>query len=223
MEYGIRIAEIVGMATAKAGNPDKPQDSPNFRIKIRVTPEMDSIDEDYLPIWPCFFKYQGITGKVGDLVWVLCNEEFTIGYILGFMNPYTWSGSYINDSIPKTVFNAVDSMHVALRGRLLNYKDIIVTYWDQQSLHFVERSTGASVIALTSGVLHIVRPGEILMAVMNSDSTSMIKIDANETVITSKAIRLQGTVYLGDSPQGNVLVTSGPTGKNGRPSDNVWA
>jgi len=209
MSYSLYIAKIEGVASAG-----------NTRLQVRVLPHMESLDKDYLPIWPFFFGYQAITGKAGELVWCIANDEFTAGYVLGFVNSYTWSGSYEESSIPQSLYDRIDDIHVELRGKLLNYKDIIVSFWNDTSIHFVDRSTGAHITAFTSGTLSIVRPEEIIMAV---GGTSMINMNSEEIVITAKKVRLSGEVRLGLAPQGPVLVTPGVLGKNGLTSSSVWA
>jgi len=214
MQYGVHIAEIVGIAGDN-----------NFRMKVRVLPHMSEISDDYLPIWPNFFKGKGITGKVGELVWCLTNEEFTMGYILGMVAAYTYSGSYADDSIPKTLLDRLDDIQVDLSGKLLNYRNIEVTFWNQTSVHFVERETGTSIIAFATGSLHIMKDEEFMVAIGDgkSETTSMIKMTADEIVFSSKNIRLQGSIKLGNNPQGKVLVTPGVLGRNGLPATDVWA
>lgn len=209
LKYGLYIAEIAGIAAAD-----------NTRLQVRILPGMEGIAKEFLPIWPSFFKHQAITGKIGSLVWCVANEEFTTGYILGYVNSFTWSGTYKEDSLSASLLDKIDNAHVTLRGTLLNYRDIIVTYWDDSCIHFTQRSDGASIIAYTSGTISVIRPTEILMTVGNGSS---ILINKEDVVITAKNIRLAGKIRLGDNPKGNVLVTQGGLGKNGLPADDVWA
>jgi len=209
MSYSLYIAKIEALAT--------PEDD---RLQVRVLPEMESLDKSYLPVWPFFFKNQTITGNLGDLVWCIANTEFTMGYVLGYANSYSWIGDYASSSIPTSLKDKLDNVHVELRGKLLSYRDIIVTYWNESSIHFVDRSTGAHITAFTSGTVSIVRPEEIILAV---GAKSMIKIDEQEIVLTAQKVRLAGEVRLGNNPQGNVLVTQGVLGSNGLPASSVWA
>lgn len=209
LPYGLYIAEIVGVAAKD-----------NTRVQVRITPGMEGIAKEYLPIWPSFFKHQAITGKVGELVWCVANEEFTTGYILGYVNSFTWGGTYKDDSLTESFLDRIDDVHVTLRGAVLNYRDIIVTYWNENCIHFIQRTDGSTIIAYTSGTLSIVRPTEILQSVQNGGS---LRISKDEAVITAKTIRLAGKVRLGENPKGNVLVSQGGLGKNGLPADDVWA
>lgn len=209
MSYAIYIAEIVGVASAG-----------NTRLQVRVLPQLEGIADEYLPVWPYFFQHQAITGKKGELVWCIANTDLSVGYILGFVNKYSWNGTYEENSIPQTLMDQLDDVHVELRGKLFSYKDIIVTFWNETSMHFIERSTGAHITALTTGTLSIVRPDEIIMAVAGK---SMINMSADEITITASKIRLSGDVRLGSNPQGKVLVTQGVLGQNGLPAESVWA
>lgn len=209
LKYGLYMAEIVGVSAKD-----------NTRLQVRVLPDMNGLIKDYLPIWPSFFKHQALTGKIGDLVWCVANEEFTTGYVLGYVNSFTWGGTYKEDSLTKDFLDTLDDIHVELRGLVLNYRDIIVTYWDSSCIHFIERSTGGSISAFTSGTLSIVRPTEILQSVERGAS---VRINKEEVVISGQTIRLDGNVRLGTNPKGKVLVTQGSLGRNGQPSDEVWA
>ena len=209
VKYGIYIGEIAGVSAKD-----------NTRLQVRILPGMETLPKEYLPIWPNFFKHQAITGKVGSLVWCIANEEYTVGYILGYVNSFTWGGTYAEDSLSKSLLDRLDNIHVNLRGTVLNYRDIIVTYWNENCIHFVQRSDGSSIMAYTSGTLSVVRPTEILQSVQNGAS---IRINRDEAVITAGVIRLAGKVRLGENPKGKVLVTQSGLGKNGLPADDVWA
>ena len=74
MSYGLHLAKI-------AGYPDWDQN--DDRLFVQITPEMDNITKD-LPCWPYFFRDEQFKGNVGELVWVICDDEFSVGYILGF-------------------------------------------------------------------------------------------------------------------------------------------
>jgi hypothetical protein len=209
VKYGIYIAEIAGVSAKD-----------NTRLQVRILPGMETLPKEYLPIWPSFFKHQAITGKVGSLVWCIANEEYTVGYILGYVNSFTWAGTYAEDSLSKSLLDKLDSIHVNLRGTVLNYRDIIVTYWNDNCIHFVQRSDGSTIVAYTSGTLSVTRPTEILQSVQNGAS---VRINRDEVVISAGVIRLAGKVRLGENPKGQVLVTQGGLGKNGLPADDVWA
>jgi len=190
------------------------------RLQVRVLPHMENLPLEMLPVWPCFFKYQYISGKPGELVWCIANSEFTMGYVLGYANTYSWVGDYTEDSLSDDFKNKLDDFHVELRGTLLNFSDMIVTFWNETSIHFVSRSSGDHIIAFTSGTLHIVRPKEVITSV---EGESIFKVTKDEIVLSAKKIRLAGEVRLGTNPQGSVLVTQGVLGKNGVPAKDVWA
>lgn len=209
MSFSLYIAKIEATASAE-----------DDRLQVRILPDMETLDKSYLPVWPYFFKHQLIAGKVGELVWCIANTEFTVGFILGFVNAYSWTGDYSSSSIPTRLKEKFNDAHVELRGKLFSFKDIIVTFWDETSIHFIDRTNGAHIIAFTSGTCCIVRPDEIIMAV---GAKSMINMSEKEITITADKIRLSGEVRLGRSPQGSVLVTQGFLGANGLPAADVWA
>ena len=63
------------------------------RFLVRILPDMADIKEtDNLPDYPCFFSTEQFAYAQGDVVWVLCDEDFQIGYILGPCEPSIGSG-----------------------------------------------------------------------------------------------------------------------------------
>lgn len=206
----IYIAEIVAVASTK-----------DDRVQVRVLPQMRDLSKDYLPVWPSFFKNSIITGNVGDLVWVVANEEFTIGYILGYANMYTDSSNYEEGTIPPKLFDKISNLHVSLKGTLLNYRDIIVTHYNEISISFFQRKDGATITAFTNGTLSVVRPNEITFVV----GSSILSIKDGEIALNAKNLKLGGkSVQLGDCPSGNVLVTDGgSSAQTARTSSKVFA
>ena len=66
MAYGLHLAKIYGY----------PEWSDyDDRLFVQITPEMDNITTN-LPCWPYFFRDEQFVGKTGDLVWVICDDEF---------------------------------------------------------------------------------------------------------------------------------------------------
>jgi hypothetical protein len=190
------------------------------RTTIRILPEMEDLrEEEYLPLWPSFFKDEVFVGKRGDLVWVICNSDFTTGFILGQAAEFTWTGSYRNSSITDAKFERMSSIYVNAKGKVLNYVDLKITYWDAESLHMIERRTGSHIIVFTSGVIHSITPNDIFMSV----GGSKFHMKENEVVIESETVRLVGNIRLGNNLQGKVLVTQGSGSKNALVSGNVWA
>lgn len=60
---------------------------------VRIIPDMQDIKEgeEYLPKFPNFFQDSQQTYARGDVVWVLCVEDFTVGYVLGLVESSTGS------------------------------------------------------------------------------------------------------------------------------------
>ena len=208
MKYSIYLARIEGSAS-----------STDTRLQVRVLPDMEDLSKDYLPMWPSFFRNELITGRPGSLVWVIANEEYTMGYVLGYANFYTWKDDYKAASIPSDLFDKIDEGSIDLKGHILNYTDAQVVFWNENTLHFIERSTGTSIIAYRNGTIHSVGPLEILASV----GESILKITGKEIVLSSPSIRIEGEVKLGTNPQGKVFVSSGSGGNNTVPSKGVWA
>lgn len=209
MSFSVYIAKIEGVASTE-----------DTRLQVRIVPEMEKIEKDFLPIWPCFFKHQAFTGAVGSYVWCIASTDFTTGYVLGYANNFTWGSSYAESSIPLAMLDRIDDLHVELRGQLLNFKDIIVTFWNETSLHFVDRVTGSHLVAFTSGTISFIRPTEITLAV---GAKSLLSMNSEEIVLTAPVIRLAGEVRLGLNPTGKVMTSPGALGGNSLPAAGIWA
>ena len=218
MSYGIHIAQVVGVAN-----------SGDDRLQVRVLPQMQNymtLPDDQCPKWSFFFRdefYTG-TGAANDYVWVICNDDFSVGYILGAANYTTYSSEstlYKQKSIPSDLTKAIKESIATLRGEQYSFKNLKVTFWNNDSIHFIERSTGGSIIAFRNGTLYIARPDEFAI-VMGETKFTMSK---------QKGISLSGTsiklgsndVFIGNKADGKILVTTGVTGNDARASDCAWA
>lgn len=218
MSYGIYIAQVVGVAN-----------SGDDRLQVRVLPQMQNymtLPDDQCPKWSFFFRdefYTG-TGAANDYVWVICNDDFSVGYILGAANYTTYSSEstlYKQKSIPSDLTKAIKESIATLRGEQYSFKNLKVTFWNNDSIHFIERSTGGSIIAFRNGTLYIARPDEFAI-VMGETKFTMSK---------QKGISLSGTsiklgsndVFIGNKADGKILVTTGVTGTDARASDCAWA
>ena len=218
MSYGIYIAQVVGVAN-----------SGDDRLQVRVLPQMQNymtLPDDQCPKWSFFFRdefYTG-TGAANDYVWVICNDDFSVGYILGAAHYTTYSSEstlYKQKSIPSDLTKAIKESIATLRGEQYSFKNLKVTFWNNDSIHFIERSTGGSIIAFRNGTLYIARPDEFAI-VMGETKFTMSK---------QKGISLSGTsiklgsndVFIGNKADGKILVTTGVTGNDARASDCAWA
>jgi len=59
-------------------------------FRLRILPDMSDIPEtqnELLPVFPNFFKQNNTAYQKDDIVWVVCNEDFQVGFILGLAQP----------------------------------------------------------------------------------------------------------------------------------------
>ena len=75
MSYGLYIAKVVGAAV-----------DGDDRLQIRILPQMHNtfaIPDSKCPRWPFFFREEFFTGTGAsdEYVWVVCNDDFSVGYI----------------------------------------------------------------------------------------------------------------------------------------------
>lgn len=225
MSYGFYLAEVTSVA--------QPKDN---RLGVRVLPQMKGIESSKCPVWPSFFKDELFTGKEGDLVWVLCDDEFSLGYVFGLANYITYpdvvdrsgvptvfetSSDGISLSIPSDLREKISQAKVSIDGFMLSLDNVKVTYWDDNCIHYIERSTGGKVIAFKSGSVYIFRQNEFIIKI----GSTILKLDAESLGAVSKSIALQANfVGLGDSSsKGNVLVTNGVSADGAYVSSSVHA
>lgn len=224
MEYGFYLAEIVDVA--------QPDDN---RLGIRVLPHMRDINKSECPLWPSFFKDSLYTGKVGELVWVLCGDDFSIGYVFGPAN-YTTYPDIINSeenkvyvktendislSIPEDLRNSVSTSAANVLGRYLSFDNVKVTYWDDNCVHYIERDTGGKIIAFKTGSFYIFRQNEMVIKI----GDTILKLNANGFSAAATSINLQADrVGLGSGESlSKVLITNGESAEGAYTSKSVYA
>lgn len=193
------------------------------RLFVQITPEMDDITEN-LPCWPYFFRDEQFKGNVGDLVWVICDDEYSVGYILGPANYFSYpedEETYKQYSIQQELKTKVSDILVNLKLQQLNFFDIKVTFWNDTCIHFIERSTGGLIIAYSVGTIFVMRPTEFM--VRFNENTAMV-LNADGFSVVGESIKLQSNdVELGKNPANRVVTTSGVEGSVNTVSDSVKA
>ena len=198
----IYLAKIEGTAT-----PD------DFRLTVRILPDMrDILDAGDLPRFPFFFGNRAYTGKLSELVWVLSNDEFTMGYVMGGVSKYDWNDDYAEQSITLDIFEKIRNIYVDLRGIILPFSDLEVTYWDNTCFHAIDRRDGKMIIGFSSGSINIISEDEVLFMVGTEDSkkNSVFRITNDSVSIKAESIYLNGeNVYMGRNSYGKVVVTTG--------------
>lgn len=217
MSYGIYIAQVVGAAN-----------SGDDRLQVRVLPQMQNastLPDSQCPKWSYFFRdefYTG-TGAANDYVWVICNDDFSVGYILGIANYTTYTSEetlYKQKSIPSDLINTMKDSIATLRGEQYSFKNLKVTFWNEDSVHLIERGTGGSIIAFRNGTFYMMRPSEFVISIGDTKLT----MNRSGISLTGASIKLGSKdVCLGNEPDGGVLVTTGMTGADARVSQYVRA
>ena len=154
MSYGLYLAQVIGAT--------RENDS---RIQIRVVPQMNDLPKGMCPRWPFFFKDECLIGSTGDLVWVVCNDDFSQGYILGTANYNTYAedNDFSKYSVPKDLRTSITASFGSLGMNKFNFRDLKVTYWNEDCIHVIEKSTGGVVYAYRNGSLFVFRNNEFMI------------------------------------------------------------
>lgn len=204
MSYGIYLAKIVSYPSFEGGENDD-------RLIVQITPQMDNISEN-LPCWPFFFRDEQFRGSPGDLVWVICDDEFSVGYILGQANYFAYPedhSTFSQYSISNDLKESISDIMVNLKMEQLNFYNIKVTYWNDSCIHFIERKTGGSIIAYNTGSIFIMRPNEFIVKVGNTS----LMINGSGVSASGSSLKLQSEdVQLGNNPVGYLVTTGGVSG-----------
>lgn len=220
MGFGVYLATIV-----------KDSSNTDDRLRVRVIPYMNGIAEDDCPYWSCFFRDEPITGKAGDMVWVIAGDDFDIGYILGYANyctedtddfiTHTENGKSINLSIPQTLRDRVKAASVDLMGQELDFINIKVSFWNDSCIHFTDRQSGAYYIAFATGTLYAFQSDSCWISIQGQTKLCLNKdgfsVSGAEAKIQAK------DVGLGLNPHAEVLVTKGAGADEAIPSEYVKA
>lgn len=219
MAYGIYFAKTIAVASEK-----------DSRIQVKILPQMEEISDSFCPLYPHFFRDNILTGSIGEYVWVVASDDFSVGYILGPCNYNTYScfsdGEttdsvlFENYSIPASLKEKISSTIFEIDSEKYSFQNLKVTYWSSSCLHFVERETGGTIIAYSNGNIMIMRPDKFYVKI----GDSKIQLNSSGVSIAGTSIKLQSEdVELGYNPVGNVNVTVGENSENSKISEYVKA
>ena len=221
MEYGIYL----GVITRDAAADDN-------RVRVRVIPYMEGIPDTECPYWPFFFKDQMITGKAGDMVWVICGNEFDIGYVLGYANycaddtedfkVHTTAAGQISLSVPEELRQSIKDTSVELLGEELSFINIKATFWNDSAIHFIDRDSGAFYIAFKTGTLYVFQADGLKISLNGGQSKMVLNASGFSVKADSTSIQSR-QVGLGLNPSAEVLVSKGDSGEEAMPSEYVKA
>ena len=223
MSYGIYIAQVV-----------EPAANGDDRLRVRVLPQMQNtvtLPDENCPKWSFFFRDEFYTGMqtilgeqvANDYVWVICNDDFSVGYILGVANYTTYSNDatlYQQKSIPTDLKDIISKSIATIRGEEYAFKNLKVTFWNKDSIHLIEKSTGGKIIAFRNGTFYVMRHSEFVVSIGETKFT----MNSTGVSFTGASIKLESKdVTLGKGELSSVLVTSGKTGADAKASEFVRA
>jgi len=191
----IYLGQIEGTAT-----PD------DFRLTVRILPDMRNILlTGDLPRFPFFFGSKAYTGKSQELVWVVSNKEFTMGYILGRVTKFDWGENYSDQSITLDAFESIRNVYVELRGQVFPFSDLEITYWDNTCIHAIDRRDGKLIIGFSSGSINIISNEEVILM---TNKNTVFHMSEDTISLKAETIYINGEeVYMGRNSYGSVVVT----------------
>ena len=227
MGYGFYLAQVLETAVID-----------DNRLRVRILPDMEGIESSACPLYPSFFRDSQYFGKVGEYVWVICDDEFSLGYVFGLANYNTYpdrtkvNGESIYEtgpnnemlSIPQDLRQSINESVSSVEMTYLDMSNAKVEYWDGNCIHYVERSSGGKIIAYRNGTFYIMRPDAFIMKI--GDST--IKVESGVISLSAAgntpSIQIQSDyVGLGKNPVANLMVNDGKSAEGAVKSDSVFA
>jgi hypothetical protein len=107
-------------------------------FRVRVMPDQEDITEtDLLPNFPNFFVKDNIAYQPKDVVWLLTNDDYHIGFILGLKQPAAGEG--LNPLI-----QIINSFEIDSNFEQSSYDKISIIRMSDESISFNNVQTGAS-------------------------------------------------------------------------------
>lgn len=205
--YGLYLAKVLGVS-ANSEN--------DSRLKVRVVPHMNNMEATMCPLWPYFFKDSMLLATTDELVWVICSNDFSMGYILGSANYNTYMDqSYEKYSIQKDFLDNISNIYADLKGTMISFSNMKVLYWDSSSIHLIDRNTGGIITAYDNGTISIIRSDNILFKIGNS----VLDINKNGISIKADKVSIQSdNVFLGNNPSSTSYVVVSGGGDGGKVS-----
>jgi len=108
----------------------------------------DIKETQYLPDYPCFLQTDQTGYIEGDAVWVLCDDDFQIGYILGLCEPSIGSGV-------EPILRRINDAEIAAEVPLSAPENLSFHQTMDVALDFYNRSTKQCGKILTNGTIII--------------------------------------------------------------------
>lgn len=223
MGMNLYIGQCVGSNRTELSDSKENTNPIESRIKVRILPQMENIDDALCPYYPFFFKDKCVYANKGEYYWVISNEEFTCGYVLGLANYNQYNSSddfYKINSVqlsPNTdlmeIFqNSVKNIDISIPHSLSNSN---IEFWNDSSIHFVNKKTGEKTILFSNGNFYsfgaeefTVKIGENILALNNNGiqfkNKSNIKLDCEQVLLGNNAV-YNALMTNGSSSEGSIV------------------
>lgn len=167
---------------AEVVSPGKPEDP---RLTVRIVPHMvDISDESVLPKFPPFLKNHIPNFPVKTILWVISDEQFLVGYILGPTNVFSeFPDNYLN--LKKQMYT-MNQVSLSAGSGFHSYEDLYITYVDSNLIEAVDLQDGTRLIYHSSGSFYSQGPRGIYIKY----GVSTIEILPESISLKSKTITL---------------------------------
>lgn len=138
MDYTLKLGAITkGRAVYDDAHP---HDGPNH-FQVRVLPEMNGIEDKdangdlILPYYPTFFANDQYAYSTGETVWVVCDPDFNVGFIVGLASTPDGEST---ESLVGMIYEAQDKFGYPRSA----VNDLTVNKMSDNAFMFTDTSTG---------------------------------------------------------------------------------
>jgi len=170
------------------------------KIQVRILPHLIEINKEDLPEFPPFSDDTLPNVIVGEYVWVISNDKFTMGFV--FSNASIYSEKEMIDYT-----KLVDKFSAIILENGAEYiaaKYIKILHISNHTLIYINNESGQSGIININGPHLSVNSDKVMMG----NKESKIILTEEEVLLQGKVIRLAGKVRLGSGNSGVVVSTS---------------
>lgn len=158
MDLQLKIGNIVN-TRGPIKNKEQPSSADLMNsFQCRLLPDMADIqEEELLPWYPNFFTGSYKPFFVGDAVWVLCSEDYQVGYILGMANSPAGEGIL-------GIIAQVNGIEAEEGLEQSSYETLSIEVFSKSFFSFANRLTGVRGVVYSNNSYYIMSPsGEFYM------------------------------------------------------------
>ena len=176
MNFTLKMGVVETGRQLPSATPGPTDPTSSNYFQVRVLPDMIGIKEkEYLPWYPNFFSDKDIAYQPGDLVWTITEEDFKVGYIVGYAQ--TPAGDDISSFI-----QLLNTAEAAAQISQSGINDVTIDHISNKYIRFTT-NTGRNCIVYNSKIIYIFEETGTIYTT-NGSHYSMIIAQSGDITIT---------------------------------------